>query len=84
MGAQMVREVASKTSDVAGDGTTTATVLAQLGQPRPKACSTRSLLEAQGMIRACHVGPSRFIAVLKSQPFEELRIQAWLAAMGRE
>src|SRR5580693_3099316 len=29
IGAQMVREVASKTSDVAGDGTTTATVLAQ-------------------------------------------------------
>src|SRR3982751_5190940 len=29
MGAQMVREVASKTSSVAGDGTTTATVLAQ-------------------------------------------------------
>ena len=30
MGAQMVREVASKTSDVAGDGTTTATVLAEI------------------------------------------------------
>ena len=29
MGAQMVRETASKTSDVAGDGTTTATVLAE-------------------------------------------------------
>ncbi|RLB46115.1 MAG: molecular chaperone GroEL, partial [Deltaproteobacteria bacterium] len=29
MGAQMVREVASKTNDVAGDGTTTATVVAQ-------------------------------------------------------
>ena len=29
MGAQMLREVASKTNDVAGDGTTTATVLAQ-------------------------------------------------------
>src|SRR3954469_10840437 len=29
MGAQMVREVASKTSDIAGDGTTTATVLAE-------------------------------------------------------
>ena len=29
MGAQMVREVASKTNDMAGDGTTTATVLAQ-------------------------------------------------------
>ena len=30
MGAQMVREVASKTSDIAGDGTTTATLLADL------------------------------------------------------
>ena len=30
MGAQLVREVASKTSDVAGDGTTTATILAQV------------------------------------------------------
>jgi len=29
LGAQMVREVASKTGDIAGDGTTTATVLAQ-------------------------------------------------------
>src|SRR5213596_1383148 len=29
MGAQMVREVATKTSDLAGDGTTTATILAQ-------------------------------------------------------
>lgn len=29
MGAQLVKEVASKTSDIAGDGTTTATVLAQ-------------------------------------------------------
>ena len=29
MGAQMVKEVASKTSDIVGDGTTTATVLAQ-------------------------------------------------------
>src|ERR1700686_707222 len=33
MGAQMVREVASKTSDTAGDGTTTATVLAQAIYP---------------------------------------------------
>src|SRR5438045_7345515 len=30
MGAQMVKEVASKTADVAGDGTTTATLLAQI------------------------------------------------------
>jgi chaperonin GroEL len=35
MGAQMVKEVASKTSDVAGDGTTTATVLAQAASTRP-------------------------------------------------
>ena len=37
MGAQMVKEVASKTSDVAGDGTTTATVLAEaiFNQPAP-------------------------------------------------
>ena len=34
MGAQMVREVASKTSDIAGDGTTTATILAQCDLPR--------------------------------------------------
>ncbi len=34
MGAQMVREVASKTNDVAGDGTTSAIVLAQRHRPR--------------------------------------------------
>ena len=36
MGAQMVREVASKTSDIARDGTTTATVLAQAIGPRAR------------------------------------------------
>ena len=39
MGAQMVKEVASKTSDVAGDGTTTATVLAQCDLPRRREAS---------------------------------------------
>ena len=34
MGAQLVREVATKTNDVAGDGTTTATLLAQAHDPR--------------------------------------------------
>ena len=38
MGAQMVKEVASKTSSVAGDGTTTATVYAS--RSSPKACGT--------------------------------------------
>ena len=37
MGAQLVREVASKTSDVAGDGTTTATILAESNLPRRNA-----------------------------------------------
>ncbi len=42
MGAQMVKEVASKTSDMAGDGTTTATVLAQLDlRRRSEACCRR-------------------------------------------
>ena len=36
MGAQMIKEVASKTSDVAGDGTTTATVLARRSSAGPK------------------------------------------------
>jgi len=46
MGAQLVKEVATKTNDVAGDGTTTATVLAQrwcardfaTWQPEPTRC----------------------------------------------
>ncbi len=39
MGAQLVKEVASKTNDIAGDGTTTATILAQAIDPA-KACAT--------------------------------------------
>ena len=38
MGAQMVKEVASQTSDIAGDGTTTATVVAQSILRRLKVC----------------------------------------------
>jgi hypothetical protein len=71
MGAQMVREVASKTSDVAGDGTTTATVLAQAifregsklvaaGTTRWKssAASTRPLKPRRGAeeVRQVHQG----------------------------
>ena len=37
MGAQLVKEVATKTNDIAGDGTTTATVLAQAHGPRGSA-----------------------------------------------
>ena len=42
MGAQMVKEVASKTSDVAGDGTTTATVLARSTRRPRKSCALRN------------------------------------------
>jgi chaperonin GroEL len=41
LGARMVREVASKTSDIAGDGTTTATVLAQAIVPPRRHLSTK-------------------------------------------
>src|SRR5258708_6671729 len=55
MGAQMVREVASNTSDVAGDGTTTATVLAQAifreGVKTVAACPSPTALK-RGMERA--------------------------------
>ena len=41
MGAQLVREVSTKTNDVAGDGTTTATLLAQAMAPMRKTSATR-------------------------------------------
>src|SRR5215467_2399980 len=55
MGARMVREVASKTSDVAGDGTTTATVLAEaIFNEGLKAvvAGTNPMLMQRGMTRA--------------------------------
>src|SRR6516225_848925 len=45
MGAQMVREVASKTSDIAGDGTTTATVLAELKKNSKKVTSNEEIAQ---------------------------------------
>src|SRR3954471_23084814 len=55
MGARMVKEVASKTSDVAGDGTTTATVLAEaIFNEGLKAvvAGTNPMLMQRGMVRA--------------------------------
>jgi chaperonin GroEL len=51
MGAQMVKEVASQTSDVAGDGTTTATVLAQL-ENLSKPCEDEKAIAQVGSISA--------------------------------
>jgi chaperonin GroEL len=58
MGAQMVREVASKTSDVAGDGTTTATVLAQAMYRegvRIVAAGANPMAVKRGMEKAIHL-----------------------------
>jgi len=58
MGAQMVREVASKTSDVAGDGTTTATVLAQAILTeglRNVVAGANPLMLKRGIDRAVHI-----------------------------
>lgn len=72
MGAQMVKEVASKTSDAAGDGTTTATVLAQA------ICKEGSKLVAaghnpMGIKRGLDIGKDAMIAELKklSKPIKD-------------
>ena len=60
MGAQMVREVASKTSDIAGDGTTTATVLAEAiyreGLKNVTSGSTPIAITAASMPRFSSIG----------------------------
>src|SRR5437870_8313507 len=66
MGAQMLKEVASKTSDIAGDGTTTATVLAQAmitGGLKNVAAGANPMDLKRGMDKASEA----IIAHLKSQ-----------------
>ncbi|MGB8224294.1 MAG: chaperonin GroEL [Polyangiales bacterium] len=65
MGAQMVREVASKTSDIAGDGTTTATVLAQaiIREGTKMVAAGHNPMEIK---RGIDAGVTRVIAELKS------------------
>ena len=71
MGAQLVKEVATKTNDIAGDGTTTATVLAQaLVQGRPaQRCGRRKPDEPQARHRGCGCSRGRLDrqAVLKGR-----------------
>ena len=58
MGAQLVKEVATKTNDVAGDGTTTATVLAQAminEGMKNIAAGANSIVIRKGMKKACEV-----------------------------
>src|ERR671913_260400 len=67
MGAQMVKEVASKTSDVAGDGTTTATVLAQVGTISANGDAAIGELIAEAMNK---VGKDGVITVEESKTME--------------
>jgi chaperonin GroEL len=66
MGAQMVREVASKTSDVAGDGTTTATVLAQAIY-REGAKNVTAGANPMAIKRGIHQAVESVVASLKAQ-----------------
>jgi chaperonin GroEL len=66
MGAQMVREVASKTSDVAGDGTTTATVLAQAIY-REGAKNVTAGANPMAIKRGIHQAVEAIVASLKTQ-----------------
>jgi len=66
MGAQMVREVASKTSDVAGDGTTTATVLAQAIY-REGTKNVTAGANPMAIKRGIHAAVEAMVASLKAQ-----------------
>ena len=83
MGAQMVKEVASKTSDVAGDGTTTATVLAQAiyreGMKNVTAGSNPMDLK-EGLTRPLkqYVGNSKRAASLQRKKRKLLRLEQFL------
>src|ERR1700709_1813400 len=67
MGAQMVREVASKTNDVAGDGTTTATVLAQ-AIVREGAKSVAAGMNPMDLKRGIEKAVEAVVADLKKRP----------------
>ena len=66
MGAQMVREVASKTNDVSGDGTTTATVLAQ-AIVREGSKSVAAGMNPMDLKRGIDVAVSAVVANLEKQ-----------------
>src|SRR4029079_2445236 len=66
MGAQMLREVASKTSDLAGDGTTTATVLAQ-AIVKEGAKSVAAGANPMDLKRGVDMAVSAVVAELKSK-----------------
>ena len=74
MGAQMVREVASKTNDVAGDGTTTATVLAQ-AIVREGAKSVAAGMNPMDLKRGIDLAVTAVIDYIKSTAKKSLNIR---------
>ncbi|MDE1148829.1 MAG: chaperonin GroEL [Azospirillaceae bacterium] len=80
MGAQMVREVASKTNDAAGDGTTTATVLAQ-AIVREGAKAVAAGLNPMDVKRGIDVAVSTVIADIKSRS-KKISTSAEIAQVG--
>ncbi len=88
MGAQMVREVASKTSDVAGDGTTTATVLAQAivrGGVKAVAAGMNPMDLKRGIDRAAEaVAADVEKRATKIQTSEEISQVGTISANGEE
>src|SRR5256885_2544810 len=69
MGAQMVREVASKTNDIAGDGTTTATVLAR-AIVREGAKSVATGMNPMDLKRGIEKAVEAVVAVLKKRSYK--------------
>ena len=88
MGAQMVREVASKTSDVAGDGTTTATVLAEAifnEGLRAVVAGTNPMLMKRGMEKAVEAITAKLTKMsIEVKGKKDLENVATVAANGDE
>src|SRR6187399_62197 len=80
MGAQMVREVASKTNDVAGDGTTTATVLAQ-AIVREGAKLVAAGMNPKDLKRGVDLAVSKVVAAVKASS-KKIGTNAEIAQVG--
>ncbi len=80
MGAQMVREVASKTNDIAGDGTTTATVLAQ-AIVREGAKAVAAGLNPMDLKRGIDVAVEAVVAEIEKRS-KKVRTSAEVAQVG--
>ena len=88
MGAQLVKEAASKTNDVAGDGTTTSTMLAQaIIEEGMKVISTGSnpMIIRKGLEKACEVGVAEIKKLSKAVSSKEEKAQvATVSAQNTE